>query len=62
MVTHAAIDGYSRLVLYAHCATNNTADTVLRLFLGAVNDCLTSQVRSDQELENTRVARYMIGQ
>ena len=61
LVTHAAIDGYSRLVLYAKCVPNNFADTVLQLCLGAVN-CygLPSRVRSDQGLENTYVARYTI--
>ena len=61
LVTRAAIDGYSRLILYSHCATNNNADTVLRLFIRAVNDySVPSRVRSDQGLENTHVARYMI--
>ena len=61
LVTHGAIDGYSRLVLYVHCATNIKAATVLEQFLSAVNGHgLPSRVRSDQGLENTLVARYMI--
>ncbi len=61
LVTHGAIDGYSRLILYTHCTSNNRADTVLQLFLVAVDSFgLPSRVRSDQGLENTHVARYMI--
>ena len=61
MVTHGAIDGYSRLVLYLKCSLNNWATTVFELFLKAVQDFnVPSRVRSDQGLENIIVARYMI--
>lgn len=61
MVTHGAIDGYSRLVLYLKCTPNNRATTVYELFLIAVHNFnLPSRVRSDQGLENVAVARYMI--
>ncbi len=61
MVTHGAIDGYSRLVLYLKCTSNNRATTVYELFLIAVqNYDLPSRVRSDQGLENVLVARHMI--
>ena len=61
MVTHGAIDGYSRLVLYLKCSLNNRATTVFELFLKAVQDFnVPSRVRSDQGLENIIVARYMI--
>ena len=36
MVTHGAIDGYSRLVVFLRCSNNNTAETVYNLFLSAV--------------------------
>ena len=58
---HGTIDGYSRLILYLQCATNNKASTVYELFLKAAqNYHLPSQVRSDQGLENVAVAKHMI--
>ena len=60
-MTHGAIDGYSRLILYLHCSTNNKASTVYELFLKAVQKYhLPSRVRSDQGLENVTVAKHMI--
>ena len=60
-MTHGAIDGYSRLILYLQCATNNKASTVYELFLKAVQKYhLPSRVRSDQGLENVAVAKHMI--
>ena len=60
-VSHAAIDGYCRLILYLHCSTNNKASTVYELFLKAIQRYhLPSRVRSDQGLENVTVAKHMI--
>ena len=36
IVTHGGIDGYSRLIVYLQCATNNKATTVYEQFLKAV--------------------------
>ena len=60
-MTHGCIDGYSRLIIYLHCCSNNRASTVYELFLRAVTEySLPSRVRSDQGLENMSVAGYMI--
>ena len=60
-VTHAGIDGYSRVIVYLRCSTNNTAETVGRLFEEAVTNWgLPSRVRSDHGGENTQAAMYML--
>ena len=35
MVTHGGIDGYSRLIVYLQCSSNNKSSTVYKLFLEA---------------------------
>ena len=47
-VIHGGVDGYSRLVVYLQCSTNNCAETVLRQFLRAGHQYgFPSRVRSD---------------
>lgn len=61
LTIHGGVDGYSRLVTYLQCSTNNRSSPVLRLFSHAVGayGC-PSRVRSDHGVENIDVARFMI--
>jgi hypothetical protein len=60
IVFHGFIDGYSRLVTGLRASNNNRANTVLELFLEAiqVHGC-PAKVRGDHGVENLRVAEYM---
>ena len=55
MVIHAAIDGFSRLLLYIHCSDNNKAETVMKLFSQAVqtHKVVPRKIRTDYGTENT---------
>ena len=61
MVTHAGIDGFSRMITFMKCFTNNEATTVYNLFLDAVSLYgLPSRVRTDYGGENRLVAQHML--
>ncbi|XP_028407186.1 uncharacterized protein LOC114529573 [Dendronephthya gigantea] len=60
-VIHGGIDGYTRMIVFLRCSTNNKASTVLELFQEAVQKFgLPSRVRSDKGGENMDVAMYML--
>ena len=47
-VIHGGMDGFSRLIVFLKCSTNNRSDTVLDLFLTATQRFeWPSRVRSD---------------
>ena len=58
---HGGIDGFSRLIVYLYCSTNNSASTVIELFERACSLFgVPSRVRSDIGGENVGVCEYMI--
>ena len=60
-VVHGAVDGYSCLIVYLSCSSNNRANTVLKLFVQAGETYrYPSRVRSDQGVEYVDVARLIL--
>ena len=60
IVIHGFIDGYSRLIVGLRASDNNTADTVLELFLDAARVYgVPSRMRGDHGAENLYVAAWM---
>jgi hypothetical protein len=58
IVTHAFIDGFSRLIVGIHAVDNNRAETVLVLFRNAISQYgRPSRVRGDYGVENIGVAQ-----
>ena len=61
LVVHAGIDGYSRLIVFMQCSTNNKANTVAECFIAAVRQFgWPSRTRTDYGKENVEVARLMV--
>ena len=59
-VIHGAIDGFSRLIVFLHCSTNNKSSTVQDLFLNATQQYQwPSRVRTDLGGENVDIWRLM---
>ena len=60
LVTHAAIDGFTRLCTFARCNDNNEASTVLQDFQVGVREFgCPSRVRTDKGGENVDVGIFM---
>jgi hypothetical protein len=58
--THGGVDGFSRLIVYLHCTTSNSAQEVLTAFASAcLQYNLPSRVRSDHGSENLLVGLLM---
>ena len=59
-MVHGGIDGFSRLVVFLKCATNNRAETVVSSFIESTRKYgIPSRVRSNYGEENTEVGRFM---
>ena len=62
LVIHGCIDGFSRRIMFLRCSNNNLSQTVLELFLRAIeNDALwPSRIRVDYGVENVQVCDAMV--
>ena len=59
-VVHGGIDGFSRIVVFLTCATNNRKETVMTGFsIGTRKYVISSRVRSDYGGENIEVGRFI---
>ena len=62
-VIHGGIDGYSRMIVYLRCNTNNRAESVFDSFWKATRQYgILSRVRSDKGGENIIVCSFMVSQ
>ena len=61
LIIHAAIDGFSRNIIYLECFNNNKAHTVLNLFMHAVYSCgiPPRKVRTDAGVENGFIIDFL---
>ena len=60
IIIHGWVDGFSRVITYLVCESNNKASTVLKAFKLAVKSFgLPARVRGDFGTENTDLASFM---
>lgn len=60
-VIHGAIDGFSRMIVFLKCSTNNKKETVHNLFMASVDTFgIPSRVRTDRGGENVLVWDEMV--
>jgi len=62
-VIHGCIDGFSRRIMFLHCSNNNLSETVLSLFLDAIESSgklWPSRIRVDKGVENVLVCDAMV--
>ena len=60
-VVHGSIDGFSRMITYLSCNTNNRSSTVMQLFRDSIREYgIPSRVRSDKGGENVLVCEFMV--
>ena len=60
IIIHGCIDGFSRVITYLLCESNNKVSTVLNAFKLAVKSFgLPARVRGDFGTENTDLASFM---
>lgn len=62
LVIHGCIDGFSRRIMFLRCNNNNLSQTVLELFLKAVekDGLWPSRIRVDYGVENVQVCDAMV--
>ena len=60
-IIHGSIDGFSRMITYLSCNTNNRSSTVMELFRESIREYgIPSRVRSDKGGENVLVCEFMV--
>ena len=60
-MVQGGIDGYSRMVVYLSCSTNNKAETTWECFQKATKEFgVPSRIRSDKGGENQLVCYFMV--
>ena len=63
LIIHGCIDGFSRRLMFLKCSSNNLAETVLTLFLEAIDNdggLWPSRIRVDRGVENVLVCEAMV--